>query len=349
MSSDSQSIRGPVPTLVEEFENADWKHVLGLVENRRSETLHLDFVQKHRSDQEGLATEDRQNLSKALSGFANADGGLLVWGVKARKDPGDPVDCCRELIPIGGLTRFLSDLKSAIAEDVSPGVPSARLLAIQSPLVADTGVAIVIIPSSDIAPHMATGKGLHRYYRRISDQFRQMEHYEVADLFGRRPQPKLHAGNFYSVEKRESGFKLIVELVVHNVGRGLIRFPCLTVGHIPEGWSWSADSGSRGPFGQITPPAGSTFRSVGGASDVLYPGDRYSALKMFAFFKRGDGRPDVKIPFEVTADGAVSYSDEVNISWHLLNEMTIVWSAHLKGLIGDTWYCEDHPKLVGER
>jgi hypothetical protein len=58
------------------------------VERKAEEGLYLDFKQK--SDRWGPAlNDDKANLAKAISGFANTDGGLIVWGVKARADKKD--------------------------------------------------------------------------------------------------------------------------------------------------------------------------------------------------------------------------------------------------------------------
>jgi len=53
-----------------------------LFEQKESEEAFLDF--KRSADQGAgvrLHDDDRKNLSRALSGFANTDGGVIVWGV----------------------------------------------------------------------------------------------------------------------------------------------------------------------------------------------------------------------------------------------------------------------------
>jgi len=56
-------------------------------ERRRQEDLHLDFklVGKNGSGDEVLS-KDRESLAIALSGFANADGGVIVWGGECKRD-----------------------------------------------------------------------------------------------------------------------------------------------------------------------------------------------------------------------------------------------------------------------
>jgi predicted HTH transcriptional regulator len=53
---------------------------------RQEENLHLDF--KLVQDAAFTKRDDRRNLACACSGFANSSGGLIVWGVDARKNHG---------------------------------------------------------------------------------------------------------------------------------------------------------------------------------------------------------------------------------------------------------------------
>jgi len=56
------------------------------------ESLFLDYKRSATAAGDpGLHRNDRENLSKALSGFANSEGGLLIWGVDSRREAGDSV------------------------------------------------------------------------------------------------------------------------------------------------------------------------------------------------------------------------------------------------------------------
>src|SRR5690242_12152620 len=58
-----------------------------LIQERQSEELFLDFK---RSSDNGSGTRlsdtDRGNLARAISGFGNSEGGVVVWGVDCRPD-----------------------------------------------------------------------------------------------------------------------------------------------------------------------------------------------------------------------------------------------------------------------
>ncbi|MBK9618694.1 MAG: ATP-binding protein [Candidatus Obscuribacter sp.] len=71
--------------------------------NREPESNLLDF--KRAKDQSApLRQDDRTHLAKSIGGFANSDGGVLVWGVDARVQNG--IDGVCELYPIKKLKAF---------------------------------------------------------------------------------------------------------------------------------------------------------------------------------------------------------------------------------------------------
>ena len=49
--------------------------VLGAVER-----IHVDFKEKQNRSHAKLDESDKENLGKAVSGFANSGGGVLIWG-----------------------------------------------------------------------------------------------------------------------------------------------------------------------------------------------------------------------------------------------------------------------------
>src|SRR4051812_13253907 len=89
------------------------------VTEQQQEDLRLDF--KLLAGGNELAKEDRKNLMRAVSGFANGDGGLIVWGVDCRKND-DGVDAAKELKPIQNAARVLSQLQDNPSQLTSPVV-----------------------------------------------------------------------------------------------------------------------------------------------------------------------------------------------------------------------------------
>jgi predicted HTH transcriptional regulator len=164
--------------LHERFETLDVRTIEGFIAEQREEDLHLDF----KTSNPGLGTRgDRRNLAIAVSGFANSEGGLLVWGVDARPNS-EGVDGASGANEIVSLGLFLSKLNQYSGDAASPivnGIQHKKIV-----VSGDRGYAVTFVPESDSGPHMAK-LGEDRYYKRSGSQFLRMEHFEVADMFGR--------------------------------------------------------------------------------------------------------------------------------------------------------------------
>jgi predicted HTH transcriptional regulator len=61
--------------------------------------------------------DDKRNLAKCLSGFANSSGGIIVWGVDARKNA-QGIDCASAASEIASIRQFLSRLNELTGEAV---------------------------------------------------------------------------------------------------------------------------------------------------------------------------------------------------------------------------------------
>lgn len=151
-------------------------------------------------------------LAKIISGFANAEGGVCLWGIDARKK--NELDCVVALPGVQDPLRLASRLDELTAQCVSPGVQGVT----HRSLVRPDGIGFVAtyVPSSDLGPHMARA-GEDRYYQRIGQSFLRMEHFQIADMFGRRARPSL------SLEPIAQGTE--VRLRISNMGRGSAQAP----------------------------------------------------------------------------------------------------------------------------
>lgn len=157
---------------------------------RESEDLFLDFK---RSSDNGAGTRlsdgDRNNLAKAISGFGNSEGGVLVWGVDCSRDV-DGSDVARCKSPIQNVSRYRSWLEGAVSGCTIPPHSGVR----SQPISLDgqgNGFVVTLIPKSNCAPHQVVGK--LQYYIRAGSDFVPAPHQVLAGMFGRRPQPTVFA------------------------------------------------------------------------------------------------------------------------------------------------------------
>jgi len=193
------------------------------ITTRKSEELFLDFK---RSADEGsgkvLHNDDRYNLSKAISGFGNSEGGIIVWGVYCTKDTLDPADIPRTKHPIKDVKKFVSFLEGAISVCTIP--PHSKVW--NYPVVInqnDEGFVVTYVSKSVHAPHQVVKD--YKYYLRAGSSFMPVPHGILAGMFGRRPQPNVYhtflfeSGSPYVDNEKRVIFK--IGLIMHNEGPGI--------------------------------------------------------------------------------------------------------------------------------
>ena len=167
------------------FHTLDLAKIEGFVADGQEEHLSLEFKSVDGSDLH--AGSDRKNLARALSGFANSAGGIVVWGVRTRPNK-TGLDVAAELVPIPNVSAFVAKLHELTPLYVTPPVEEVIHRKFGRP--DDSGFAASFIPESDRGPHMALA-GHHRYFKRAGDRYYRMEHFDISDMFGRRQRPAL--------------------------------------------------------------------------------------------------------------------------------------------------------------
>lgn len=195
------------------------------VATAQEEHLLLDF--KNVSSGE-LSNDDKRNFARALSGFANSSGGLVVWGVDARKNP-QGVDCAVALKPVANAALLVSRLNELTGSSATPIVDGVRHRAIADP--DGSGFAVTIVPESLGGPHMAKAHE-DKYFKRSGDRLYPMEHFDLADRFGRRSKPRLglHTRIVSGGSTGGGGtttYKAKLVLGIENSGRGAASAPYL--------------------------------------------------------------------------------------------------------------------------
>lgn len=158
-----------------------------MIADRQSEELFLDFKQS--ADQGGgskLHPNDRKNLAKAVSGFGNAEGGVIIWGVDCR-NVDDAGDVARAKVPIKDVRRFISYLEGAVSGVTLPPHPAVEHCRLETS--EGAGFVCTLIPKSYLAPHQAVGDP--RYYMRAGSDFVPVPHGVLQGMFGRPPLPEM--------------------------------------------------------------------------------------------------------------------------------------------------------------
>jgi hypothetical protein len=162
------------------------------ISERRSEELFIDYK---KSADDGIGTKlhhiDRGNLAKAVSGFGNSEGGLVIWGVTCQQDP-VVGDVPTGKVPVSNPKRFVSWLEGAVSGCTLPPHIGVRNHAIEEPT-GTKGYAITFVPKSTLAPHQCIVEPYrYRYYLRAGSNFEQVPHGVLAGMFGQQPAPSVY-------------------------------------------------------------------------------------------------------------------------------------------------------------
>jgi hypothetical protein len=288
------------------FTALDKTRIEQFVTESQEEHLLLDFKTVNKADLSD--SSDRKSLAVALSGFANASGGLIVWGVDARKKGPEQPDVACGIKGIDDLALFLSRLNEFTAMFVRPAVEGVMHRAIQTSK--NRGFVVSLIPESSAGPHMAMA-GVGKYYKRSGSSFLPMEHFEIADMFGRRRRPKLRL----AVELRDGGAMPTGDgqtehygkflLLLSNDGRGTAKN--LYVGiqvDPPYGIGvWGIDGNRTEGLPRIAPFTKTSVKFGGASETVLHPGLNLELASISVFTPNNPGPlPDLTVKAQLAAD-----------------------------------------------
>ena len=203
----------------------------GFLADRQVEELYLDFKRSADSGSGAhLNPKDRSNFAKAISGFGNSEGGVLVWGVDASVDV-DGTDCAQAKHRITNVRRFESWLQGAVSGCTIPPHPGVQQLTLDAE--SGNGFVVSLIRKSQLVPHQCVID--YKYYMRAGSNFSPTPHTLIMGMMGRRPQPEIFpnyvitAGKVVrlppteSAEKLPPGIEFSLDILLVNMGAGIAR------------------------------------------------------------------------------------------------------------------------------
>ena len=206
---------------------AGFASIRELVTDRRKEDIYLEFKTKKNRSLPDLEDSDAWQFSRALSGFANSDGGVLVWGIETDKE-----ERAHKLKPITAVSEFEARLKKSLINSAQPFVDGVCMEPFMESEEPGSGYLKILIPRSEKTPHRALLAG-REYYKRSTEGFYRMEHFDLEDAFGRRPQPVLTAEVSLVPRLGEDPHEE-VSFRLKNIGRGIARFAGLFCEFSPD-------------------------------------------------------------------------------------------------------------------
>lgn len=208
-----------------------------LIADREPESLFLDFKRSEDDGQGGkLANSDNKNLSKAISGFANSSGGVVVWGVGRRDASGNEAARPHCVVDAKG---FETKLQSAVSRTTMPAFSGVEFHAFVQADGNPAGFVAMYVPKSFMGP--IRGLVGEQYYIRAGSDFVPAPHDVLAGMFGHAPQPQVHINLIHyqaRLDERDSRLTAVVGIVAVNLGAVIGERPYLSLA-----WNGPVDDG----------------------------------------------------------------------------------------------------------
>jgi len=260
----------------------------------QTENLYLDCkIWPHKDE------EAQRVLAKALCGFANADGGVIVIGMEAKAGPSKyDADVIQRAVPVSDAMAVKSRIEGLIGDLVEPRLQSVLVAVISDTPDAKTGFVLVSVPPTEGTP--CRSRKQRDFYQRITAGTYPMEYFQIADMFGKRHRPRL---SLYLEEGRYRLEGQIYEreltLGIENRGRAVARFPSVRFQRVPgiNVNPYGIDGNMR--FGLPLQPTESEIVVFGGGADhVIYPDTVLKVAKLdqrakqSGWVRAGDGHEE---------------------------------------------------------
>ena len=286
------------------FNGLTLQMIESFVDEGQEEHLSLEF--KTLGGPELRSGSDKRSLAEALSGFANSSGGVVVWGIGTKKGvSGNDVASSRAPIPnVAMLVQRLTEFTSLY---VTPPISGVAHRQFQLP--SGDGFAATYVPESDAGPHMAL-LGFDRYFKRGAVGFYPLQHFDVADMFGRRQRPALRIElSDPSCGKYGAGssqVRIFVSLVNDGRASAIAPFVRLQVEAVfrvnPLGFT-SRDQGSS--LQLVTeasePPA---YALIGNRDSIIHPKVRFQVAEVVAEIADHERVPACIVKYSTAAGDA---------------------------------------------
>jgi hypothetical protein len=282
------------------FESLSIKDIEEFVENDITEDLYLEFKTAN-FPEKTKEDFDFKNFSKCLSGFANSQGGIIIWGVKASLNK-NGIDAAHELKPIEDVAKFENYLKRNEGRAVVSSILGVEYrILIQKD---SKGYLLMYIPESDRAPHMAQHD--KHYYKRSGDSFYICEHFDIMDMLNRKKSPQLEV--VLSKEFWEQHSKEHYQGVVTIKNTGLIsakRIELFLEVNKPFAFSEYGLEGNYNSQGMKLLKNQGLRRYSGGTDLVIHPGMEHNVDRIFLneMVSQKEVATDLVIKYKIIAEG----------------------------------------------
>lgn len=161
--------------------------LLDLIADGETEGVHLECKAPSTPR---ITKEARAHLSKAISGFSNTAGGVIIWGISTTKQAHSGLDILTQIEPLGNAKTFEQQVRSLIPTLTTPPIINFHTKVIKQKSSDTKGVIIAQIPKNIGDPVQSNIDNL--FYFRSGDGFTVAPYEMIKRLFSATDSPDLH-------------------------------------------------------------------------------------------------------------------------------------------------------------
>ncbi|HRG18647.1 MAG TPA: ATP-binding protein [Flavobacterium lutivivi] len=191
------------------LEEYDIETIKSFIDNEIEESIHIEFKS---SGALSKKDNEKKEVSKDVSAFANSDGGIIIYGIEEKNHKAHAFSW------IDGNEFTKEWLEQIISSTVNRNIPDLKIYPIRNNSKITESIYVVQIPISIDAPHMSRDK---KYYRRFNFESVAMEEYEVRQLYGRKVKSKLLLDQITLIKEKTNNddeLEYVIEVNIYNDG-----------------------------------------------------------------------------------------------------------------------------------
>jgi hypothetical protein len=190
------------------------KDIEEILNNNTEESINLDFK---RGDALKNVEENKKEIAKDVSAFANSDGGLIIYGIAEKNYKADSYAF------VDGNQITKEWLEQIINSRIHRKIDELTIDPIRIDNTIEQTIYVVKIPRSLNAPHQTSHK---KFYKRYNFESVEMEEYEIRNLYTRQDKtslkiarPRIFGSPSMSQGEKIIKFRVSMEFNIENTGK----------------------------------------------------------------------------------------------------------------------------------
>jgi len=163
-----------------------YRRIQNLIDSGEAESQYLECKAPTAPQ---LGRDLKATLAEAASGFANAGGGVILWGVATSRHPHSSSDILSQIVPVGSIKSFIRQVDLELPRLTMPQLSLEQSRILLRSRTDTRGVAATYIPRTEGNPVQSTID--RNFYIRTGDEFRELPYEALQRMFAGARRPAL--------------------------------------------------------------------------------------------------------------------------------------------------------------